>query len=255
MQPPTPAAAPHKPGLVTIVVPAKDEEAAIGGTLRSLPVETLAAAGFRSEVFVLDGRSKDRTADIARAWGAQVLTDRVPGKAAALREARPLFAGDYVVMLDADGTYAPDAIPRMASLLAWDHADVVMGRRIIQEGAMSVTHRYGNRALSLGATMLYGRRCPDLCTGLWGFRRDAFQSLPLTSTGFELEAELFALSARLGYRIAHVRADYMPRPGESKLNGARDGLRIGWTLVRTRFTTLPEVGPAGGNRNPREASA
>lgn len=248
-------ASPHKPGLVTIAVPAKDEEAAIGATLRSLPIDTLAAAGFRTEVFVLDGRSRDRTAEIARAWGAQVLQDRVPGKAAALRDARPLFAGDYVIMLDADGTYAADAIPRMTALMAWDHADVVMGRRIIQEGAMSLTHRYGNRALSLGATVLYGRRCPDLCTGLWGFRREAFQSLPLTSTGFELEAELFALCARMQYRIGHVRADYMPRPGESKLNGARDGLRIGWTLVRTRFVPLPEAGPAGRKGTPTEAGA
>jgi len=224
-------------GLVTIVVPAKDEADAIGDTLRSLPHATLHAAGYTTEVVVLDGQSEDATTNIARSWGATVMPDRGHGKGSAVREARATFRGDYVVMLDADGTYAPDAIPRVLDLLANGDADVVMGDRRPQGGSMSTVHRVGNALLSLGAAVLYGKRVPDLCTGLWGFRTDALRRLPLRSEGFELESELFALSARMRLRIRHTTVDYLPRSGASKLT-TRDGLRIGWCLVRTRFTSL-----------------
>ncbi len=223
--------------LVTIVVPAKDEAGAIGETLRSLPLSTLQAAGYETEVIVLDGHSHDATRSIARSWGASVMPDRGHGKGSAMREARTAFRGDFVIMLDADGTYAPDAIPRVLELLSSGNADVVMGDRLPLDGSMTAVHRAGNAMLSLGATLLYGHRVRDLCTGLWGFRSDALRLLPLRSEGFELESELFALSARLRLRIRHTQVDYLPRTGTSKLTTA-DGLRIGWCLVRNRFAPL-----------------
>ncbi|MEK6976225.1 MAG: glycosyltransferase family 2 protein [Candidatus Thermoplasmatota archaeon] len=224
-------------GLVTIVLPAKDEAGAIAATLRSLPRATLHATGFRTEVIVLDGQSKDDTEAIARSCGAVVVRDRGQGKGCALREARAAFQGDFLVMLDADGTYAPDAIPRVIALLASGKADVVMGDRRVQAGSMTGVHRFGNALLSLGASLLYGKRVPDLCTGLWGFRMDALRRLPLRSRGFELESELFALSSRLGLRIRHAPVDYLPRTGMSKL-ATRDALGIGWCLVRNRFARM-----------------
>lgn len=223
---------------MSIVVPAKDEEAAIGHTLSSLPVETLRTVGYDAEVVVLDGNSSDATVEIARSHGATVVRDRGQGKGAAVRDARHALRGEFTVMMDADGTYAPDAIPRVLDPLARDEADVVMGHRLKQPGAMTGVHRFGNSMLSLGATVLYGRRCPDLCTGLWGFRTDALRALPMQSQGFELEAELFSLASRMRFRIAHTPVDYLPRKGSSKLT-TRDGLRIGWYLVRSRFQDLP----------------
>lgn len=235
----------YETGLVTIVVPAKNEAEAIGETLRSLPLSTLHAAGFKTEVVLLDGHSRDGTAEIARRHGAIVVSDPEPGKGSAVRNARDSLRGDYVVMIDADGSYAPDAIPRVVSRLAWGEAEIVMGTRRMQEGAMSGLHRVGNSVLSLGAAVLYGRPCADLCTGLWGFRAESLRALPLTSRGFELEAELFSLASRLDLRIARVPVDYLPRKGETKLSSGRDGLRIGWCLLRSRFIPLqqPEVPP------------
>lgn len=235
-------------GRVTIVIPAKNEAEAIGDTIDSLPLWTLKARGFATEVVVLDGDSDDDTAEIARAHGAKVINDGGGGKGTALRAARKMLTGDYIVMLDADSTYAPDAIPRLLGPLARGEADISMGYRRTQDGAMSVSHRLGNRLLSAGAAILYGRRCPDLCTGLWGFRQDALRRLPLTSQGFELEAELFALSSRLDLRIAHTPVDYLPRKGESNLSATRDGLRIGWCLLSSRFASLPDMGPLVARR-------
>lgn len=224
--------------LVTIVVPARNEEAALAPMLRSLPLATLRAAGFDVEVVVLDGHSTDRTADVAREHGARVIADTQWGKGCALRNARSKLRGDYIIMLDADGTYAADAIPRALDPLAWGDADVVMGVRKIQPGAMSGTHRIGNAVLSISASLLYARKCVDLCTGLWGFRAAALQALPLRSFRFELEAELFALSARMHLRIAQVPVDYLLRTGAPKLQTA-DALRIAWWLLRSRVADFP----------------
>lgn len=231
-------------GLVTLVVPAKDEEEGIGPTLRSLPLTTLHAAGFRTEVLVLDGNSRDRTAGIAKAWGAEVIGQPSPGKGVAFRTGRPRMRGDFVVMIDADATYAPDTIPAVLDMLARGEADVVMGSRRRGRrapGAMSRINVFGNWALSTAASVLYLRRCSDVCTGLWGFRGAALQALPLEGRGFELEVELFGRAARQGLRVREVPVDYLPRRGGTKLNRAADGLRIGWWLLRTRFAAAPPM--------------
>lgn len=235
-------ARPFETGLVTVVLPARNEEAAIGPTLRSLPIETLQTSGFDVEVMVLDGLSEDRTRDIVyKHGGATVVFDRQLGKARALINARELFQGDYVVMLDADGTYPPEAIPRLLMPLAWDEADVAMGCRRPQAGAMSTLHAVGNVGLSLLASVLYQRRCRDLCTGMWGFRSEALHALPLQSYEFELEAEMFALSERLDLRFEQIPIDYLPRRGSSKLTMS-DAVRIVWWLVRSRFVPLRSNG-------------
>lgn len=231
------------PGLVTIVVPAKDEEAAIGRTLRALPKGTLRAAGFSVEVVVLDGSSGDATRRIAKRHGARIIGDAGRGKGRAFRGARPRLRGEFIVMLDADGSYATDAIPRLLDTLRRGDADIVMGRRTLRPGSMTGLHRVGNALLSAEASLLYARRCHDLCTGLWGFRAGALQAMPLRSKGFELEAELFATASRLGLRIEEVPVDYLPRGGQAKLSAGRDGLRIGWCLLATRFTSMREPRP------------
>ncbi len=232
-----------RPGRVTILLPAKNEEAAIGLTLRSIPRQTLKAAGFEVETIILDGKSRDATRDLAYEHGdTTVVFEEGQGKGQALKYVRRLIKSDYVIMMDGDGTYAADAIPRMLGPLAWGQADVVMGRRNVRPGAMSGLHKVGNRFLSFVARVLYQRPCPDLCTGMWGFRGAALQAMPLRSRRFDLEAEMFALANRLGHRIEHVNMDYLPRKGASKLS-TRDGFSILWRLVQRRFTPLGQVTP------------
>jgi len=243
--PPPSMLAPPRRGTVTLLVPARNEEAGIGRTLRTLPLATLEAQGFAPHVLVLDGRSSDRTRDIARARGAEVFVQSAPGKGNAVREGRHLVQSDYVVMLDADATYAPDAIPGVLEMLARGEADVVMGSRFRGQranGAMTRTNAVGNVALSALASALFLRPCSDVCTGLWGFRGPVFQSLPLQSTGFDLEVELFTRAVKEGWRVREVGVDYMPRaggPDGTHLHPLRDGMAIGLRIVRTRLAPRP----------------
>lgn len=117
---------------------------------------------------------------------------------------------------------------------------------------MSALHKFGNVVLSSLASLLYGRRCRDLCTGMWGFRSEALHALPLQSHRFELEAEMFALASRLDLRIREVPIDYLPRRGSSKLTMS-DALRIMWWLVRSRLAPLDP--PAARGPRPQKAQA
>lgn len=223
---------------VTILLPAKDEEEGIIATLDSLPLHTLETMGFEPDVLVVDG-SRDSTARLARQWGARVIHDDGTGKGRAVRRARREIRGDFVIMVDADGTYASDAIPAVLQPLVRGEADVVMGRRHPQPGSMTRLHRFGNMILSAQATALYARGCRDVCTGLWGFRNDVLRRLPLRSDGFELESEMFALSCRIGLRVSSIPVDYLPRAGDAKLSSFRDGGLIMASLVRRRFGAIP----------------
>ena len=89
---------------ITALIPCYNEEKGIGAVLASFPHEKLSSHGFDLEVIVIDNNSKDKTAEIARAYGAMVIHEPRKGKGNAMR--RGFFAiapdTDYVVMLDGD---------------------------------------------------------------------------------------------------------------------------------------------------------
>lgn len=218
---------------LTILLPARDEEEGLRQTLEALPIAELRAMDLDVEVVVVDGHSEDATVEVARRWGARVIRQEGRGKGMAVRTALRGVAGDYMVMIDSDHTYPEDAIPQFVRILE-NGADVVMGSRFrgfMEEGAMSPVNRVGNRLLSRLASILYRRRVTDVCTGMWGFRRNALRRLPLRSRQFELEAELFALSVKAGLRVAEVPIAYRRRVGTTKLGKVRDGVAIGLMLL------------------------
>lgn len=221
---------------VTLLVPAKNEESGIRETLAALPVAALRALGHPTEILVVDGKSTDRTREIARATGARVLVQVGMGKGNAVRGALHATDSDYVVMLDADATYPAERIPDFVAHLERGF-DVVMGSRLrgrAAPGALSKVNRVGNFGLSAIASLLYGRRCTDVCTGMWAFRREAVARLPLESLGFEIEAELFAESVKAGLNLLEVPIRYDARRGVTKLNKLGDGARIGLRLLKSR---------------------
>lgn len=233
----------RRPSLVplrrlAIAIPAKDEAAGIAQVIASVPRAALDAMELDYEVVVIDGNSSDGTAEAAAAAGATVVRAAGQGKGVDVRRKMPRLEADMVVMLDGDGTYPMHDVPRFVQLLQ-DGADVVMGSRLrepgrMAAGAMSRTNRVGNWGLSILASILYRHRTTDLCTGMWGFRKEALAALPLNSNHFELEAELFAQSVKAGHRIVEIPIDYDVRHGHSKLGGVRTGMKIAAKLLRKR---------------------
>jgi glycosyltransferase involved in cell wall biosynthesis len=188
----------------------------------------LADAGILGEVIVCDNGSSDGSERAAGQAGARVVNEAYRGYGSALRTGIRAARGEYIVILDADGSYDLAALaPIVAELRAG--ADLVMGNRFaghLAVGAMPWAHRYiGSPLLSGLLNMFFGTGVGDVHCGMRGFTREAYHRLALKTTGMEFASEMVARAARIKLKIAEVPVDYHPRAGASKLRRYRDGWR------------------------------
>jgi len=221
---------------LAIVIPTLNEERAIGDVIERIPVSDLLKDGFETTPYVVDGHSTDATREIATRKGAHIIFDEGKGKGAAVRAAFGVVDADYVIMVDGDDTYPIDVAIEMVRLL--QTYDVVIGSRLkgfLEPGAMTRLNILGNTLLTLLARALFRVNVTDVCTGLWGYRRDAIRRLELEACGFEIEADMYSECVRKGLSIAEIPIRYRARADQAKLSSLRDGLRIGSFLCRKRL--------------------
>lgn len=212
---------------VSIVFPCLNEAAAVGDCVQDARAH-LFETGITGEIIVCDNGSKDGSDLVAARAGARVVHEPGRGYGSALRTGIRAAEGEYIVMLDADGSYDLDAIGSMVAALR-SGADLVMGNRFrgrLAPGAMPWLHRYlGSPLLSGLLNLFFGTSVGDVHCGMRAFTRDAYHRLALKTTGMEFASEMVARAARIKLDIAEVPVDYHPRSGESKLRRYRDGWR------------------------------
>jgi glycosyltransferase involved in cell wall biosynthesis len=224
--------------VLSIIIPAYNEERFIGTLLERVMAVDLASLGLGREVIVVDDHSADRTMDIARRV-AGTIVERLPrnsGKGAAVRAGIARATGDYLIIQDADLEYDPqDYLPMLRVLLAGE-ADAVYGSRYMGRGRhanQSLTAYLGGRSLSAIGWLFTGRYLTDTVTALKLFRRDVIVPLNLETSGFELDHEITARILARGLRIAEVPIKYFPRSrDEGKKIGAKDWLIAGRTFSK-----------------------
>ena len=241
-------------GSIEVVLPALNEEKGVGNVIDRIPRDKLVQSGFQVRVWVVDGKSKDATLEVARNRGANTFVQTGDGKGNGVRQLLDHIIADgrgpdqgsrVFVMLDADGSYPPEAIPKFVEALKAG-SDVVVGSRFlgeVQEGAITPLNRLGNRILSRLAGFLFGTPVSDVCTGMWAFREDSLRRLGLAADGFDLEADLFASSCESGARLRELPIDYHRRIGDPKLVPLRTGLLIAWRLLLKRLNRREGVVP------------
>ncbi len=220
---------------LSILLPALNEERGVVEVMNRIPHQVLTSSGLLPRIYLLDGRSTDRTRLFAERLGAKVVVQKGVGKGSAFREFIPGIQEELIIFLDSDGTYPPEIIPRFVAKLR-EGNPVVLGSRLtgtMDAGAMSMLNYVGNRALSWLASVLYRIPISDVCSGMWAFSARHLKSLDLTAEGFELEAELFAECALKGIPIVEIPIPYGKRLGEAKLR-ARTALQIAFTLFKKR---------------------
>jgi dolichol-phosphate hexosyltransferase len=218
---------------ISVVIPCHNEEKSIGKVIQSFDHDALARAGYILEILVVDNASTDKTAVVARSYGATVIQENRPGKGYALRKGFQSIArdADYVVNLDGDNTYKGYEILRLIEPLAVNFCDVVIGSRLsgkIVHQSMPPLNRLFNWGFSFIVRHFYQVNVTDVLTGYFAFQRKSLTKvLPhLTATDFRIEMEMVTKLSRLHQSIYSVPITYDLRIGNSKLKPWRDGSKV-----------------------------
>lgn len=212
--------------LVSVVIPCLNEEENIERCVRAA-VQAIERMEVDGEVLVVDNASEDRSAEIAAAAGATVVSEPRRGYGSAYLAGFAAAKGAYIVMADADLTYDFDEIPRFVADLDAG-AELVMGDRMdkIHPGAMPWLHQYvGNPILTGLLNVLFKTGVNDAHCGMRALRKEVLPRLDLRTTGMEFASEMVIRASKAKLRITEFPIEYHPRGGESKLSSFRDGWR------------------------------
>jgi glycosyltransferase involved in cell wall biosynthesis len=192
---------------VAVVMPAYNAEKTLEATVHEIPE-------FVDVRILVDDHSRDQTVQLARSLGLYVFQhDRNYGygrnQQTCYREA--LNAGaDVVIMLHPDYQYTPLLIMAMASMVAYEVYDVVLGSRIIGgralRGGMPVYKYISNRLLTAFENLFLGVKLSEYHTGYRAFSRQVLTELPLleNSDDFVFDNQMLAQCVHFGFRIGEV---------------------------------------------------
>ncbi len=214
---------------VSVIIPARNEEVTLPSVLQDLTGAIAQIANYEFEVIVVDDRSTDRTAEIARSFGARVVHNQSSrsGKGMALRAGFEAATGDILAMMDADYSHRPEELPVFLEALK-PGIGLVIGSRVV--GGSEEYHHVralGNVFLSATTGLCLGRYLSDALNGYKVFRREVFTDFVYTSANFEIEIEIIANTLRRGYRVSEVSSHERARAGgEMKSRVVRHGFRF-----------------------------
>ena len=220
---------------VTVVIPAKYEEGIIGDIIDSV-------RPYADELLVVDGRSRDRTREIAIARGARVIQDEGHGKGEAIRIAIRAATTGIVVFIDADGSHDPADIPKLVAPIKAGQADLVIGSR--GKGGSDELHgtlpqliRYlGSQIIMLTINYRWDVRLTDSQNGFRAIRKDVGEKLGLTSNLTTIEQEMLMKALKQGFRVSEVAShEYERRWGTSKVVVWRLWFPYVWSFLRNLF--------------------
>ena len=218
----------------TLIIPALDEEDAIGDVLRSID------RGLVAEIIVGDNGSRDATARIASELGVRVVhvPERGYGAACAGALAQMSERAELVVFMDADGSDDPAEMASLIAPIENGQADLVIGSRAlgaVEGGALTPQQRFGNWLATRLIALLYGYRYTDLGP-FRAIRRDLLDSIGMRDRRYGWTVEMQLRAAQLRARVVEVPVRYRKRVGRSKISGTVRGvIEAGFWILFTIF--------------------
>lgn len=212
---------------IAVVIPARDEEQAIGKVIAEIPA-------WVDRVVVADNGSRDRTADVARSLGAHVVTERQPGYGAAcLAGIAAIGDADIVVFLDGDYSDYPEDMAALVDPIASGAADMVIGSRVLGEreaGSLTPQQRFGNWLATRLIRLIWREKYTDLGP-FRAISAPALAQLGMADRTYGWTVEMQIKAAVHGLRATEVPVRYRRRIGVSKISGTIKGTILAGTKI------------------------
>lgn len=180
-----------------MIIPAYNEEKRIGKVLQGIPE-------FVDEVIVVDDGSKDKTSEVARKFGVEVIRlERNEGKGKAMSEGIKEASGDIIVFIDADGQHRPEEIIKLVEPIVNGEADFVIGSRLIKaQGERPLIRKISNFITTYLTRLKLGIRVRDTQSGFRAIRREFLPEIE--SKRYEVETEVLIKAVKKGARVKEV---------------------------------------------------
>jgi glycosyltransferase involved in cell wall biosynthesis len=219
----------YQPTLSTSVfIAALNEEKGLGATISELWGSVHA-----QRILVVDGNSHDRTVEVAKDHGAEIVFQDGKGKGDALAKAVQCMGEDVecVVITDADYTYPAEYVPDMIRVLEQvPEIGMVCGNRYSKQmegNAFQGRFTFGNKLLAFAHSFFNDVDLQDPLTGLRVIRADILRNWVIKSKGFDIEVELNNQVGKQGFETIEIPIGYRERLGEKKLK-----MRHGATILK-----------------------
>lgn len=223
---------------VAVVIPALNEERAIGRVLADIPE-------WVDRIIVADNGSTDRTAEISRATGAIVISEPERGYGAAcLAALTQIGDANIVVFLDGDYSDFPREMDMLVDPIVRNEADLVIGSRVLgdlEAGALTPQQRFGNWLATRLMRLVWGVSYTDLGP-FRAIRTSSLARLGMADRTYGWTVEMQIKAAILALRAKEVPVSYRRRIGVSKISGTIKGtVKAGWKILSmiARFAIAP----------------
>lgn len=231
---------------LTVLLPARDEEATIAQVIRQVQEELQRLALPAYEILVVDDGSRDGTREQALKAGARVVAGSTRGGyGAAIKRGLAQAQGEVILLLDADGTYSSQALGSLLQEIE-KGADQAIAARPFMGASGSALRKGVKKIIHKLASILAGAQVVDLNSGMRALRKTQMQALaPLLPDGFSLTTSLTMAGLLSGWQVSWVPVTYQPRKAGSKFRPVRDTLRLLAALGRSLvyFAPLRLFGP------------
>lgn len=208
---------------VCVLIPAYNEEKNIGRVIGALK---------RSGYFVVvsDDGSHDKTVEISKSLGAEVLvSDRNRGKGSSIRQGFDWFMTqptEALVLMDADGQHDPGELESFVHALNQPERYLVIGDRMSNPKGMPFIRVVTNRFMSWVISRVIGQKIVDSQCGYRALRKELVEKMILKTTRFEIESEMILEASRLGFKISSIPITSVYEGGVSHIQPLQDAFRF-----------------------------
>jgi glycosyltransferase involved in cell wall biosynthesis len=217
---------------IAVLIPCYNEELTINKVTtdfkKALP---------KADIYVYDNNSNDKTYEIALKSGAIVVKEPRRGKGNVVRSMFRDIDADYYVMVDGDDTYPAEFAKKLLEPIIAGEADMTIGDRLSNGTYMTENkrafHNFGNNLVKGLIGKLFKNDINDIMTGYRAFNKFFVKTMPVLSSGFEIETEMSIHALDKKFLLKEIPIDYRDRPegSSSKLNTYKDGIRVLKTIV------------------------